>query len=159
MRRVVLVALVVISDVGLLAAYHSSTEGNWPASLSGGSSGPGLGFRPTQGPLPPGWTAFGLRGGGVADGKGSFTGRAVPTHWGDVQVQITVRDGKIVTVNALQFPFILRRGQEINSYAIPTLDREALARQSADIDAVSGATVTSDGYVSSLQSAIDAANL
>ena len=159
MRRIVMVALVVVSDVGLLAAYHHSTEGNWPAALSGGASGPGLGFMPTPGPVPPGWTAFGVRGGGFASGKGSFTGRAVPTHWGEVQVEITVQDGRIATVNAVAFPYAFRRGQEINAYAIPMLDQEAMAAQSADIDSISGATVTSDGYVSSLQSALDAANL
>jgi len=51
------------------------------------------------------------------------------------------------------------RDVEINSQALPILRQETLAKQSADIDAVSGATVTSDGYKESLQSALDAANL
>ena len=51
------------------------------------------------------------------------------------------------------------RDVEINAQALPVLRQETLAKQSADIDAVSGATVTSDGYKESLQSALDAAKL
>ncbi len=51
------------------------------------------------------------------------------------------------------------RDQEINSYAVPILNQEVVQAQSAQIDAVSGATVTSDGYIQSLQSAIDQAHL
>ena len=57
------------------------------------------------------------------------------------------------------YPTANRRDQQINAYALPVLAREVLAAQSANIDLISGATVTSDGYVSSLQSAIDKAHL
>jgi uncharacterized protein with FMN-binding domain len=74
-------------------------------------------------------------------------------------VQITVQNGKITAADVLQVPSENPKDQEINSYAVPILNSEAVSAQSADIDMVSGATVTSEGYLQSLQSAIDAANL
>jgi uncharacterized protein with FMN-binding domain len=76
-----------------------------------------------------------------------------------VQVQITVADGKITAVDVPVYPSNNPRDQEINSYALPALVQETLDRQSANIDMVSGATVTSDGYLQSLQSALDRAGL
>jgi uncharacterized protein with FMN-binding domain len=70
-----------------------------------------------------------------------------------------VSAGRITAVEAVQYPNGNGRDQEINSYALPLLARAAVAAQTADIDLVSGATVTSDGYVQSLQSAIDKAHL
>ena len=81
------------------------------------------------------------------------------TRWGPVQVQITVSGGQITEVTAVQYPSGNPRDQEINAYALPVLRESALSAQSADIDLVSGATVTSEGYVGSLQSALDQANL
>ncbi|PGH42774.1 FMN-binding protein [Micromonospora sp. WMMA1996] len=93
------------------------------------------------------------------DGSGTATGSVAQTRWGPVQVRITVSGGKITDVAAVQVPDGNHRDQEINDYAVPILRQEALAAQSARIDTVSGATVTSDGYRESLQSAIDAAHL
>jgi uncharacterized protein with FMN-binding domain len=76
-----------------------------------------------------------------------------------VQVQITVENGKITAAQPTQVPNDNFRDQEINSYAVPILNQEVVQAQSAQIDAVSGATVTSDGYVQSLQSAVDQAHL
>jgi uncharacterized protein with FMN-binding domain len=76
-----------------------------------------------------------------------------------VQVVITVSGGKITAVNVPTYPTANRRDQQINAYALPILQRETMAAQSADIDTVSGATVTSQGYIQSLQAALDAAHL
>jgi uncharacterized protein with FMN-binding domain len=76
-----------------------------------------------------------------------------------VQVQITVTDGKITAANAIVYPQNNGRDQQINSYAIPQLNQETLAASSAQIDMVSGATYTSEGYLGSLQSALDKAGL
>ncbi|WP_416976536.1 FMN-binding protein [Streptomyces sp. T028] len=97
----------------------------------------------------------------ASTGKGSttVTGDSVQTRWGPVQVRITVQDGKITDVTAVTYPQNNPRDQQINSYAIPQLRSEALEAQSADIDTVSGATYTSDGYRQSLQSALDSAGL
>jgi uncharacterized protein with FMN-binding domain len=81
------------------------------------------------------------------------------THWGDVQVTITVTNGKITDVQVPVYPTENGRDREINSYALPVLRQEVLSAQSANIDTVSGATVTSDGYIESLQAALDAAHL
>ena len=76
-----------------------------------------------------------------------------------MQVQIVVKDGKIVSADAVQYPSENPKDQQINAYAVPQLNAEVVAAQSGSIDAVSGATVTSDGYITSLQSAIDQAHL
>jgi uncharacterized protein with FMN-binding domain len=74
-----------------------------------------------------------------------------------VQVQITIRSHRIVKAEAIDYPRGSSTDRQINDYAIPQLDDETLQAQSAQIDTVSGATYTSDGYRSSLQSALDSA--
>ena len=81
------------------------------------------------------------------------------TQWGPVQVQLTVAGGAISKVTVLQHPSANGKDQEINDYALPILTKETVDAQSAQIDMVSGATVTSTGYLESLQSALDQANL
>ena len=93
---------------------------------------------------------------GITDGK--FTGSPTSTRYGPVQVQITVTGGKIVDVQAVEYPTDNSRDRQINERAIPQLVSETLNAQSADIHFVSGATYTSQGYLDSLQSAIDQAN-
>ena len=93
----------------------------------------------------------------VALTSGTFTGAAVETRYGAVQVEITVEDGVITSSEAIKYPNRDRHDQQINAYAVPVLNAEALDAQSADIDSVSGATFTSVGYAQSLQSAIDEA--
>ena len=105
-----------------------------------------------------------VRGGGrqprvPAGDARSLDGDAVSTRFGDVQVQITVASGKITASQVLQVPWNDHRDQEINSYAVPILNQEAVSSQSSTIDMVSGATYTSDGYIQSLQSAIAQAHL
>ncbi len=85
-------------------------------------------------------------------------GTVAQTRWGPVQVQVRISAGKIKEVTVLQQPNGNRRDQEINAYAVPILRGEVLNAQSAQIDTVSGATVTSNGYVESLQAALDTAH-
>ena len=89
----------------------------------------------------------------------SFTGDTVPTDEGDVRVVITVADGRITSVSVPVRPGGSPKHEEISARAVPALVEATLAAQSADIDAVSGATYTSGGYIRSLQSALDAAGL
>ena len=89
----------------------------------------------------------------------TFTGKTVKTQWGPVEVRITVKDKKITASKALVYPTGTPTHEQINGKALPVLAKEAVAAQSSKIDTVSGATETSEGYSSSLQSAIDAANL
>lgn len=90
-------------------------------------------------------------------GTRTVTGDSVQTRWGPVQVRITLKSGRLTEVTAVVYPTENPRDQEINSFALPRLRSEALQAQSADIDTVSGATYTSDGYRQSLQSALDSA--
>ena len=87
-----------------------------------------------------------------------MNGAPADTRYGPVQVQITVSNGRITRADAITYPQESSRDQEINSQAVPQLDQETLQAQSAQIDTVSGATYTSDGYRQSLQSALDAAH-
>jgi uncharacterized protein with FMN-binding domain len=89
----------------------------------------------------------------------SCTGDAVNTRYGPVQVQIGLKNGKVVSSEAVVYPMNDPRDQQINSYAIPALNSEAASNSSASIDMISGATFTSEGYIASLQSALDKAGL
>ncbi|ASQ98958.1 FMN-binding protein [Streptomyces sp. 11-1-2] len=90
--------------------------------------------------------------------SGTFTGSVIDTTYGPTQVAVTLAHGRITAVKALQTPSDRPRSQQIASYAVPQLTQEALSAQSAHIDAVSGATYTSEGYTRSLQSALDKAS-
>jgi uncharacterized protein with FMN-binding domain len=88
----------------------------------------------------------------------TVNGDLVNTDYGPVRVQLTMQGGRIMRAQAVDHPQGGGRTQEINDYAIPVLDQEAVAAQSSQIDTVSGATFTSGGYRQSLQSALDAAH-
>lgn len=152
MRRTVLAVLSTV--VGLVMLLSFKTQGTRPNGLSAlGASGTGAGPAPTAPTTPP-------RSGTTAPAPAptrSVTGQTVQTGYGPVQVQITVQGGRIVRVRPLQYPSDTGRSYSISSYAIPILMQETLKAQSAQIDAVSGASYTSQGYQQSLQSALDAA--
>jgi uncharacterized protein with FMN-binding domain len=155
LRRVTLAAAATVTGFVLLlslkphtaptAADAASSAGRSPSSSSSSSSGSSSG------------NSSGASGGSKSTGTGTVTGDSVQTRWGPVQVRITLKDGKITESTAVVYPSDNPRDQEINSYALPELRRETLAAQSAQIDSVSGATYTSDGYRQSLQSALDSA--
>jgi uncharacterized protein with FMN-binding domain len=86
------------------------------------------------------------------------TSDAIGTQYGNVQLKVTVANGKITKIEALQLPSNDPKSQEIGSYAEPLLTQSALSKQDGTVDAVSGATYTSDGYASALQSALDKAD-
>jgi len=86
-------------------------------------------------------------------------GDPADTQWGVVQVRLSVRGGRIVAVRAVQSPHSTQHSLDINAHALPILAQQVLTAQGAKVDGVSGATVTSNGYRTSLQSAIDHAHL
>lgn len=88
---------------------------------------------------------------------GTFDGDVIDTRWGPVQVAVTIASGKITNVSTLTSPNDKQKSISINNRATPILRSEALSVQSANIDSVSGATYTSEGYAQSLQSALDRA--
>jgi uncharacterized protein with FMN-binding domain len=93
--------------------------------------------------------------GSSGSGSGTATGDAVDTQYGPAQVKVTVKDGKILSVEAVELQSNDPHSQQISSSAAPVLQQEVLSKQSADVDAVSGATFTSASYVQSAQSALD----
>jgi uncharacterized protein with FMN-binding domain len=92
------------------------------------------------------------QGSRVADGR--FTGQAVSTIYGDVQVRVTVTGGRLTDVQALQLPSDRARSAEISQAVEPMLREEAIQAHSAQIDGISGATFTSYAYAQSLESAL-----
>lgn len=161
MRRITAWLLATASGVVLLVSYHTSTMGSAlpPApTAAAGEVSPSVVTTPptTAGPTgaPPASTAS-----TVPSGEAVVNGAAVSTRWGTVQVQVHVQNGRITDVVALAVPDSNGHDFRVNSYAVPVLHDEAVAAQNANIDTVSGATVTSNGYIRSLQSALDAAHL
>jgi uncharacterized protein with FMN-binding domain len=86
--------------------------------------------------------------------NGTFTGPAVNAYYGLVQVQVVIQGGKISNVQFLQYPNDRRTSQQINSQVMPWLQQEAIQAQSANVDLISGATLTSEGFANSLQAAL-----
>lgn len=150
MRRIALAVVFTVSGLLLLFSYHTSTMGTGASAL--------VGTRPGTRPQP-GTTSSGSGSSGTASGARTVDGDVADTRWGPVQVQLHLSGGKITDVAMLAYPQGNFRDVEINSYALPVLIQETVDKQSANIDTVGGATVTSDGYLQSLQSALDKAHL
>jgi len=89
--------------------------------------------------------------------NGTFTGPTVNVNYGNVQVQIVVKDGKIIDATALQAPS--GRNDRWTNMALPILKKQTLAAQSASIQGASGASYTSYGWYTSLQGALAKAGL
>lgn len=147
------------------AAPGNAAPGTGPGgSPQPGASGPADGGTKTGTAAPPAGTKTtpavkpttgGARRTTMKDG--TFNGSSIYVDYGNVELQIVVAGGKITTIKVLDSPKEHSRSVQINNTALPKLRSEALAAQSADIDSVSGASYTSDGYKQSLQSAIDRA--
>ncbi|HEY5528179.1 MAG TPA: FMN-binding protein [Thermoleophilia bacterium] len=89
--------------------------------------------------------------------NGSYTGSQADALYGTVQVKAVIQNGRLTDVQFLSQPTDRRRSQSINSQATPILKQEAIQAQSANVQAVSGATLTSEAFVQSLQSALSQA--
>jgi uncharacterized protein with FMN-binding domain len=87
---------------------------------------------------------------------GTYQGSAISIRWGDVQVQVSIQDGKISDVEFLTYPTD-PRSLQINRQAAPLLAKEAIESQSADVQVISGATFTSLAFMESLSSALSQA--
>jgi uncharacterized protein with FMN-binding domain len=137
MRRSPLVIAATVAGSAGVLAFHPSTPVTQTATATSPSTTPAKSSSTS------------------AAGSGTATGDAVSTQYGDAQVRVTIKNGKIVTIEALQLQGNDPRSVQISSSAAPILQQEALSAQTADIDAVSGATFTSASYAQSLQSALD----
>ena len=154
MRRIVIALLSTISGVVLLFAYPTSTNRPLTDAAPAAVPGPAAASGTAAGGAP---APAGAAAAGTVPKPGTFTGGTAQTRWGPVQVRIVVAGNKVTSADAIQFPSGNGTDQQINSFAIPQLNSEVIAAQSAKIDMVSGATVTSGGYLKSLQDAIDQA--
>lgn len=155
MKRMTFWLLSTLSVVVLLFGYDASnatTTAGAPTSIVSGSTG-------TSGTSSGSSSSSSSGSAGTSSGTKTVTGSVASTQWGPVQVELTVSGGKITKVSVLQYPSGNPKDEEINDYALPILVQETTDQQSAGIDMVSGATVTSTGYIQSLQSAIDQAGL
>jgi uncharacterized protein with FMN-binding domain len=152
MRRVILAVTGTIAGLVALLSFKAhdptvpvaSTSGSGGSTASSSSSSsttiPGE-FRSVAGPLTAGET--------------TVTGHVADTVYGPVQIELVVKNSKIVKVAVLEQPTNTIHDIQIGQFAFPRLISETLAAQNAKIDAVSGASYTSAGYISSLQSAVD----
>ena len=91
--------------------------------------------------------------------EGTFTGSIESTRWGDVQVAVTISRGQITEISTLQSPDADSRSIQLAANATPILASEVISAQSSSVSTVSGATFTSEAYLSSVQAALDEAAL
>ncbi|MGW8951143.1 FMN-binding protein [Streptomyces sp. NPDC055709] len=180
LRRIVLsVAGTASAVVLLLAVKQPGTQVAGPPPQAGGAVQPaapapaGGGGEPVGGGEPAGGggdpgagggepaAGGGEPAGGGAEPAGGQTvlGNEAATQYGPVQVRLTVAGGRITAADAVKAPASDANSRRIAADAVPQLNKAAVAAQSAQIDAVSGASYTSQGYITSLQSALDKAGL
>ena len=148
MRRSPIVLAATAAGTAGILAFHAHTPAVQTATASSSAT-----VSPTATPTASS-TVTPTTSSGSATSR-SATGTAVDTQYGAAQVRVTVSNGKIVKIQALQLQGNDPRSVQISSSAEPVLQQEALTKQSAGIDAVSGATFTSASYAQSLQSALD----
>lgn len=150
--------LVVGWQFGSVTTAHSTISAGAVSSGTSGATAPSASAAPSGSAAPsasPSAAPTPTTASGAKDG--SYTGSSAGTPFGDVQVKVVVSGGKITDVVALQLTSDGGRSVQISNYAAPILRSEVLKSQSAKVSNVSGATYTTDGYLSSLQSALDQA--
>lgn len=158
MRRVILAIVATAAGLVLLLTFKTHSSTGLASTQSPVIVTPTTGSSSSSGS---GKTGAGSSGSSSSSGSAASSaaktvaGAEVQTIYGPIQVTITVKGGKITTVNVPVYPNGTMRDVQINSFALPELVQETVAANSASIDGVSGATYTSQGYVSSLQSALD----
>lgn len=151
MRRVILAVTGTIAGLVALLSFKAhvptvpvaSTSGTGGSSTSSSSSSTSI----------PG--EFQSVAGTLTAGETSITGKVANTVYGPVQIELVVKSHKIVKVAVLEQPTNTIHDIQIGEFAFPKLISETLTAQNAKVDAVSGASYTSAGYISSLQSAVD----
>jgi uncharacterized protein with FMN-binding domain len=164
-RRVILAIVTTAIGLVLLLSFKSHSASGGPIASIGSPNQNGTGTSGTN----PSSTAgtgttsksSGSKSGSSGSGGSSKTvdGSTAQTIYGPIQVDITVKNGKITAVNVPVYPNGTFRDAQINQFALPQLIQETISANSANIDAVSGASYTSQGYISSLQSAVDQAGI
>lgn len=153
MRRITLAIAGTIAALVLLFSYRTSTSG----STTGAAAAPPGVVRNTT--HTSGGSASGSASASGSNGSGDtvVNGSAVNDGYGTVQVRVRISGNRITDVSTVSLPGD-SHSQQINSYAVPRLRQEVLAAQGSHVDTVSGATLTSDAYRTSVQAALDAAH-
>ncbi|MEU1274489.1 FMN-binding protein [Streptomyces sp. NPDC005799] len=141
-RRVVLASAATVSGVVLLLSLKPASDPGAQAAGAAPQQTAGAQASPQGGT------------GSSGTASGTIDGNVAQTQYGNVQVRLTVANGKITKAEAIQAPKGGTSDQK-TALSIPKLTQETVTAQSAQIDAVSGATYTSNGYKQSLQSALD----
>jgi len=155
MRRVVLAVTGTIAGLVALLSFKSHSPTVPVAATTGtvgGSSSSSSSTSSSSRTIP---GEFQSVAGTLTQGETEITGKVANTVYGPVQVELVVKSGKIVKVAILEQPTNTIHDIQIGEFAFPKLISETLAAQNAKIDAVSGASYTSAGYIASLQSAVD----
>lgn len=151
MQRVILAVAGTVAGLVALLTFRSHV----PSSSSAAASTAGTGGAGSAA-----GTSNGAGGGPIINakvtaGERAIDGKVANTAYGPVQVQVLVKNTKIVNVNILVQPQSTVHDLQIGQMSFPQLVSETIKAQSGKIDSVSGATYTSGGYIKSLQSAID----
>jgi uncharacterized protein with FMN-binding domain len=162
MRRVILAVTGTIAGLVALLSFKSHVPSSPVAATvsgSGGSASSSSSSPPSakggQTEVVPGAFPQGSIAKNLPAGETAVDGKVASTAYGPVQIQLIKRNDKIVKVAVLVQPTNTLHDVQIGEFAFPKLISETLTAQNAKIDAVSGASYTSAGYVQSLQSALD----
>ena len=156
MRRVILAVTGTIAGLVALLSFKSHVPALPVAATSGTGSGSSSSSTSSSASVAiPGEFPEGSLAGKLTQGEAAVTGKVANTVYGPVQIQLIVKNSRIVKVAVLQQPQNTIHDIQIGEFAFPRLISETIAAQNAKIDAVSGASYTSEGYISSLQSALD----
>ena len=152
MRRVILAVTGTVAGLVALLSFKSHSP-SVPVAATTGTAGGSSSSSSSSATTVPG--EFRSVAGPLTQGESTITGKVGNTVYGPVQVELVVKSGKIVKVAILEQPANTIHDIQIGEFAFPKLISETLAAQNAKIDAVSGASYTSAGYIASLQSAVD----
>ena len=159
MRRVILAVTGTIAGLVALLSFKSHVPSAPVAATTGGTGGTSSSSSSSSGggqtEVVPGAFPQGSIARNLPAGETAVDGKVASTSYGPVQIQLIKRNGKIVKVAVLMQPTNTLNDVQIGKFAFPKLISETLAAQNGKIDAVSGATYTSAGYIQSLQSALD----
>jgi uncharacterized protein with FMN-binding domain len=153
MRRVILAVTGTIAGLVALLSFKSHAPSLSAAATTGTSGGSSSSSSTSTNSLGDNFATTAQAA--LPAGERAITGNVANTVYGPVQVQLVVQSNKIIKVAVLEQPTSTIHDIQIGQFAFPQLISETLKAQNAKIDAVSGATYTSQGYVASLQSAVD----
>jgi uncharacterized protein with FMN-binding domain len=150
MKRAPIVLSATVAGLAVTLGFHAHAPAAPPPTTTAQASAPSSSGSSGSGATPAAATSSSTK---------TVTSDVASNQYGNVQLKVTVSNGKVTKIEALQVPQNDRKSAEINAYAEPALQASALQAQSANIDTVSGATYTSDSYKTALQSALDKAGL